>query len=200
MVGEQKHEFPYLATLRGVEFGPGDYEARITVRQGRNALTRPVSFRVAGSERTAVLASAGPGAAAAATPSSADEDAEVTLPEVDPVHLTADAGAARRSRTETDLGGGHRQRFVLYSHLPNFRCSRETHRLTAPVRNADRFSADRYLHRRTDLREPQGKLSHARGQRPEIHHAARRAEGRTLARRVRLHAEVDLSSEVAAQY
>jgi len=37
MVGEQKHEFPYLATLRGVQLGPGEYEARVTVRQGRNA-------------------------------------------------------------------------------------------------------------------------------------------------------------------
>jgi hypothetical protein len=140
MVGEQKHEFPYLATLRGVELGPGDYEARITVRQGRNALTRPVSFRVAGSERTAVLASDGPGAAAAATPSSADEDVEVTLPEVDPVHLAAEAGALAVPEQKQLWEEATGSALSFSSRLPNFRCNRETHRLTAPVRNAERFS------------------------------------------------------------
>src|SRR5580700_10518018 len=93
MASEQKHEFPYMATLRGVQLSPGDYEARVTVRQGRNALTRPVSFRVNGNERTALLASAGPNSLVVhANPGDA-EDAEVTLPEVDPVHLTTDASA-----------------------------------------------------------------------------------------------------------
>lgn len=137
IVGEQKHEFPYLATLRGVELSPGDYEARVTVRQGRNALTRPVSFRVLGDERTAVLASARPTAAAR---SAADEDAEVTLPEVDPVHLTAGAGALAATEQQKLWDEAANNALSYSARLPNFRCNRETHRLTAPVKSAERFS------------------------------------------------------------
>ena len=43
---EQKHEFPYLADLRDATFDKGQYEARLTVRQGRNTVTRTVPFRV----------------------------------------------------------------------------------------------------------------------------------------------------------
>ena len=45
---EQKHEFPYLATLLKASFEAGKYEARITVRQGRTTVTRVVPFRIAG--------------------------------------------------------------------------------------------------------------------------------------------------------
>lgn len=147
MVGEQKHEFPYLATLRGVQLAPGDYEARVTVRQGTAALTRPVSFRVAGNERSAVLASAGPAATAAepARHEDAHEDAdgnaaEVTLPEVDPVHLAADTGVLALSEQQKLWEEAAGSALSYSSHLPNFRCNRETHRLTAPVKNAERFS------------------------------------------------------------
>jgi hypothetical protein len=140
MVGEQKHEFPYLATLRGVQLSPGDYEARVTVRQGRNALTRPVSFRVVGSERTAVLASAAPIAAAAASAGTEDDDVEVMLPEVDPVHLAADAGVLAAPEQQKLWEEAASSALSYSARLPNFRCHRETHRLTAPVKNAERFS------------------------------------------------------------
>jgi hypothetical protein len=140
IVGEQKHEFPYLATLRGIQLSPGDYEARVTVRQGRNALTRPVSFRVLGNERTAVLASAGPTAAAAAAHQEGAEDAEVTLPEVDPVHLAADAGVLAAPEQQKVWDEAAASALSYSSRLPNFRCNRETHRLTAPVKSAERFS------------------------------------------------------------
>ena len=141
MASEQKHEFPYMATLRGVQLSPGDYEARVTVRQGRNALTRPVSFRVNGNERTAVLASAGPNAAAATLPNREDEeDAEVTLPEVDPVHLAADAGALGIPEQRKLWEDATANALSYAAHLPNFRCNRETHRLISPVKNAERFS------------------------------------------------------------
>jgi hypothetical protein len=45
---EQKHEFPYLATLLKASFEVGKYEARITVRQGRTTVTRVASFRMVG--------------------------------------------------------------------------------------------------------------------------------------------------------
>lgn len=44
--GEQKHEFPYMANIRDASFGAGQYEARLTIRQGRNTVTRGVPFRV----------------------------------------------------------------------------------------------------------------------------------------------------------
>lgn len=140
MVGEQKHEFPYLATLRGVELSPGDYEARVTVRQGRNALTRPVRFRVLGDERTAVLASARPTAAARSAADEDAEDAEVTLPEVDPVHLAAGAGALAAAGQQKLWDEAASNALAYSARLPNFRCNRETHRLTAPVKSAERFS------------------------------------------------------------
>ena len=43
---EQKHEFPYLADIRDASFGAGQYEARLTIRQGRNTVTRGLPFRV----------------------------------------------------------------------------------------------------------------------------------------------------------
>src|ERR1022692_2397420 len=139
MVGEQKHEFPYLATLRGVELSPGDYEARVTVRQGTVALTRPVSFRCRANERPPVLPPAGPSPAAAAPPAE-DEDAEVTLPEVDPVHLATDAGALGAPEQQKLWDEAAGSALSYSSRLPNFRCNRETHRLTAPVKSAERFS------------------------------------------------------------
>lgn len=44
--GEQKSEFPYLATIRDASFGAGQYEARLTVRQDKQTITRSASFRV----------------------------------------------------------------------------------------------------------------------------------------------------------
>ena len=140
IVGEQKHEFPYLATLRDVQLSPGDYEARVTVRQGRIALTRPVNFRVLGNERTAVLASAGPNAAVAAAQREEAEDAEVTLPEVDPVHLATDAGTLAAPEQQKLWEAAAASALSYSSRLPNFRCNRETHRLTAPVKRAERFT------------------------------------------------------------
>ena len=136
--GEQKHEFPYLATLRGVQLGGGDYEARVTVRQGNVALTRPVTFHVVGNERTVVLASAGP-SPAAATAGAAEEEGEVTLPEVDPVHLAADSGAPAAGELQRLWGEATASALSYSARLPNFRCNRETRRLTAPVRGSERF-------------------------------------------------------------
>ncbi len=50
--GEQKHEFPYLASILKASFDAGQYEARVTVRQGRSTITGAVPFRVARSMET----------------------------------------------------------------------------------------------------------------------------------------------------
>lgn len=139
MASEQKHEFPYLATLRGVRLSAGDYEARVTVRQGKLALTRPVTFRVVGNQSGPLVASAGRGPNAAPPADDDAEYAEVKLPEVDPVHLAADAGVlapADQQRLWEEAAGSA----LSYStRLPNFRCDRETRRLTAPVKGKERF-------------------------------------------------------------
>lgn len=44
--GEQKHQFPYLATIMSTSFDAGAYEAHVTIRQGRQTITRVVPFRV----------------------------------------------------------------------------------------------------------------------------------------------------------
>jgi hypothetical protein len=44
--GEQKSEFPYLASIRDASFSAGQYEARLTVRQDKQTITRSASFRV----------------------------------------------------------------------------------------------------------------------------------------------------------
>jgi len=44
--GDQKREFPYLTEIRDASFDAGQYEARVTIRQGRNTVTRAVPFRV----------------------------------------------------------------------------------------------------------------------------------------------------------
>jgi hypothetical protein len=44
--GEQKHEFPYLTDMRDATFDAGQYEARVTIRQGRGTVTRVAPFRV----------------------------------------------------------------------------------------------------------------------------------------------------------
>ena len=45
--GEQKTQFPYLANLPDMRLDPGPYEARVTVKQGRNTAVRVAKFTVA---------------------------------------------------------------------------------------------------------------------------------------------------------
>ena len=44
--GEQKGEFPFIAAIRDASFSAGQYEARVTVRQDKQTITRSVSFRM----------------------------------------------------------------------------------------------------------------------------------------------------------
>ncbi len=46
--GQSAREFPYLADMQFSQLPEGDYEAIITIRQGRHTITRSVPFRVAG--------------------------------------------------------------------------------------------------------------------------------------------------------
>jgi len=45
-MGGEKSQFPYLARISDAVFSAGEYEARLTVRQGRQTITRSEPFRV----------------------------------------------------------------------------------------------------------------------------------------------------------
>jgi hypothetical protein len=139
--GEQKHEFTYLATLKGATLSAGDFEARISVRQDKNVLTRSVAFSVAGDGHAPVERAGGP--LLSAVP---EEDLSgVVLPEVDPVTLhtsvtlpEADQKHLWEEAAATAMG--------YSTHLPNFLCNQETHRLSSPVKSPDQFhEGDVYL-------------------------------------------------------
>jgi hypothetical protein len=107
----------------------------VVVRQGGNVLSRGVNFRVTG---TMAQAPAIPGSSQVARTLVEEENVEVTLPEVEPVHVSA---AARiPEELQRKLWQDAAADAMSYaSRLPNFRCQRETRRLASPVRNAGQF-------------------------------------------------------------
>ena len=146
IIGGQAHEFPYLANMKGAKLGPGEFEARISVRQSRQVLTRSVAFRVIGAGPSSA---GGRGASAAAQASldvdgndvdeNLDENADVVLPEVDPISI-ASPGIAMSAADQTRVWSEAAENGKGYSsRLPNFRCSQETHRLRAAIKTPDRF-------------------------------------------------------------
>jgi hypothetical protein len=137
MVGEQKHQFPYMATLRGAKLGGGEFEARVNVRQGRKVLTRSVTFHVIGDPQPADAP--GSGQTAGSSAAAEDEIAEVTLPEVEPVHLNASGASLPEAEQQRLWEEAAADAMSYTSRLPNFRCHRETRRLAAPVRSPDQF-------------------------------------------------------------
>ncbi len=135
MYGGRAKEFPYLADIKGAKLSPGDYEAVISIGQGRNVITRNVPFRVVGDKPAAVKIARGPGFAGQPA---ADSD-DVELPEIEPV--TVDSGgfampAGEQKRLWDEAG---KNALAYSSHLPNFRCLQETHRFTAPAKTPDQL-------------------------------------------------------------
>ena len=138
VVGEQKHQFPYVATLRGAKLGAGDFEARVNIRQGPNVLTRTVKFRVLGDPHAEVAG----GSAPTVEPDSRvaeDESVEIALPDVDPVHLNTSGNVLPEAEQQRLWDEAAADAMSYSSRLPNFRCNRETHRLAAPIRKIDQF-------------------------------------------------------------
>jgi hypothetical protein len=141
--GEQKHEFTYLATLKGATLSAGEFEARISVRQDKNVLTRSVAFSVAGDGHAPAPVERPGGPLLSAVP---EEDLSgVVLPEVDPV--TLHTGVTLPEADQKHLWEEAAATALGYStHLPNFRCNQETHRLSAPVKSPNQFhEGDVYL-------------------------------------------------------
>ncbi|MGC9999285.1 MAG: hypothetical protein ABSE21_04235 [Bryobacteraceae bacterium] len=133
-MGEQKHEFPYMATLKNSQLGAGEFEARVTIRQDKNVITRIVPFRVAGSDKGVVEKAGGPSGAAAPAE---DEYAGVVLPEIDPVSIHAGATALAESDQKRLWTEAATSALGYSAHLPNFRCNQDTRRLTAPSKSPE---------------------------------------------------------------
>ena len=46
--GAQSHEFPYMTDITGSKLAAGNYDAIVTIRQGKSQIARNVPFRVLG--------------------------------------------------------------------------------------------------------------------------------------------------------
>lgn len=137
MKGEQKRQFPYLATLKGVKLNAGEFEARVTVRQNRNVITRTVPFRVLGDGNALAEVAVGSNVPAAAL--AEESSADIVLPEIDPVNVNT-AGPVLPAEAQKRVWDEAAVSALGYSkHLPNFRCNQETRRLTAPAKNPDQL-------------------------------------------------------------
>jgi len=138
MMGGLARAFPYLADVNGSKLSAGDYDAIVTIRQGKSVITRNAPFRVVGEGREP---------AAAATPEKtlsrrADapaEDGVVVLPEIEPATIDSSGLAMAKDEQKRLWEQAATNAREYSSHLPNFRCTQETHRFTGPVAKADQL-------------------------------------------------------------
>jgi len=131
--GALAHSFPYLADVKGTKLSPGNYDAIVTIRQGKSVITRTAPFRVVG-ERPAVAEAAPEKTLIRRTDA---EDGVVVLPELAPATIDS-SGLGMTPEEQKRLWDEAAANAKEYSsHLPNFRCTQETHRLTAPAAKPD---------------------------------------------------------------
>jgi len=144
VMGAEAKEFPYLADLKGAKFSPGDYQGVISIRQGKSVIKRAVAFRVAGNPSVAPVELAR-GTKTAPIPRDEAENTEVALPDIEPA--TVDSSGLKMPAAEQKRLWDEAAKNALgyLDHLPNFRCTQETHRFTAPLRAPDQLKeADSY--------------------------------------------------------
>ena len=144
VTGGQAKEFPYLVNLKGAKFSPGDYQGVISIRQSKGIIKRVVPFKVIGngSGQPAEMASVPKNAAG---PADEAENAEVVLPEIEPATVDS-SGLKMRPEEQKALWDEAAKNAMGYlEHLPDFRCTQETHRFTAPLKTPDQLKeADSY--------------------------------------------------------
>jgi len=138
IVGGHAKEFPYLAAMNGARFSPGDYHAVISIRQSKNVIKRVVAFKVVGDAATqrveVAVAPKNP-----AGPHDELENVEVVLPEIEPATVDA-SGLKMRPEEQKALWDEAAKNAMGYlDHLPNFRCTQETHRFVAPLKTPDQL-------------------------------------------------------------
>jgi len=143
IVGAQAKEFPYLASLKA-KFPPGDYQAIISIRQGKGVIRRPVAFKVIGDGPAPAPAKTAAGPAVATAPDEAD-NAPIVLPDIEPANIDV-SGLKMRDIDQKQLWDAAAKNAMGYlAQLPNFRCVQETHRFTAPAKTPDQLKeADSY--------------------------------------------------------
>jgi hypothetical protein len=138
MSGGQAKEFPYLADLKGAKFPPGDYQGVISIRQAKSVIKRVVAFKVVGNASAQPVEVAGGPKTSLVTRDDA-EDAAVVLPDIEPA--TVDSSGLKMAPDEQKRLWDEAAKNALgyLEHLPNFRCTQETHRFTAPLKTPDQL-------------------------------------------------------------
>jgi len=127
MVGGQAHAFPYLADIKSTKLSAGDYDAIVTIRQGKSTLTRVAPFRVVGDRPPVKEAATQQALVRRPEP----EDGVVVLPEIEPATVDSSGLAMPQSEQKRLWEEAAANAREYSSHLPNFRCTEETHRFTA---------------------------------------------------------------------
>lgn len=121
----QPNAIPYLANVKRAQLAAGNYEAVVNIRQGATAITRHAPFRLMTGVPNAV----------AATPANAGKhdgavDGAVAMPEIEPATIDS-SGLAMAKEEQKRLWDAAAANAHEYSaRLPNFRCTRETHRFS----------------------------------------------------------------------
>jgi len=154
VTGGVAKEFPYLVNLKGAKFSPGDYQGIISIRQSKRVIKRIVAFKVTGNPSTQPVEMASVPKNSAG-PRDEAENAEVVLPEIEPATVDS-SGLKMRSEEQKALWDAAAKNAVGYlEQLPDFRCTQETHRFTAPLKSPDQLKeADSY---KTELMYEGGK-------------------------------------------
>jgi hypothetical protein len=139
MNGGEAKEFPYLVNLKGAKFSAGDYQGVISIRQSKSVIKRIVRFKVVGDGSAQPVEIAG-GPKAALIPRDEPEDAApVMLPDIEPATVDS-SGLKMAPGEQKQLWDEAAKNAMGYlAHLPNFRCTQETHRFTAAVKTPDQL-------------------------------------------------------------
>lgn len=144
VTGGQAKEFPYLVNLKGAKFSPGDYQGVISIRQSKGVIKRIVAFKVTGnpSAQPVEMASV---PKTSAGPRDEAENAEVVLPEIEPATVDSSGLKMRTDEQKTLWDEAAKNAMGYLEHLPDFRCTQETHRFTAALKTPDQLKeADSY--------------------------------------------------------
>jgi hypothetical protein len=138
MAGGQAKEFPYLVNMKGAKFSPGDYQGVISIRQAKNVIKRTVTFRVVGNASAPPVEVAG-GPKTSLTARDEAENADVVLPEIEPATVDSSGLKMRQDEQKQLWDEAAKNALGYLEHLPNFRCTQETHRFTAPLKTPDQL-------------------------------------------------------------
>jgi len=143
-VGGQAKEFPYLVNLKGAKFSPGNYQGVVSIRQAKSVIKRVVAFKVVGKAFAQPVEMAGVPKSAAG-PRDEAENMDVVLPDIEPATVDSSGLKMRPEEQKTLWEEAAKNAMGYLEHLPNFRCTQETHRFTAALKTPGQLKeADSY--------------------------------------------------------